>query len=347
MRIAAVCHALPRSRLTTADVLDLIRAHSRDRMDAPSLARLTDAVEAFCAAAGTEVRTRPGRRREGGRRRAARLPSGPGRGARRSRRRRPGHLCGGRPRMARAGDGDRDPGRARPGECHRLRHPRCVCQLAARRPRRPWIPHHRRLPLRARRGLRVRPLPGLGGLPLRRRGRVRAPPRRVHHRRGRDGDRPGGGPEPRRLAVRVPYLPRVLRPLHAAARRAWRTSIPARRTIAACRSACSPSPVPWWRRARVGWARCGTRCRSSVRGAHDIGFGHNPSEPACALVARRLGMEDRFFATHRAVRQHRLGGAAPRPESSRARRDGCERGARVLLVVGSAGITVGFGSFTF
>ena len=56
MRIAAVSHALPSSCLTTDDVLDLIRRHSRDRMDATSLARLTDAVEAFCAAAGTEVR---------------------------------------------------------------------------------------------------------------------------------------------------------------------------------------------------------------------------------------------------------------------------------------------------
>jgi 3-oxoacyl-[acyl-carrier-protein] synthase III len=37
-------------------VLDLIRAHSRDRLVAAALEVVTGAVEAFCAAAGTEVR---------------------------------------------------------------------------------------------------------------------------------------------------------------------------------------------------------------------------------------------------------------------------------------------------
>src|SRR5262249_49285283 len=82
-----------------------------------------------------------------------------------------------------------------------------------------------------------------------------------------------------------------------------------------------------------------------ARGA-DIGFGHNPSEPACALVARRLGMQDRFFPTHRQY-ANTASAALRRVRSVAREAGGPEGGARVLRVVGSAGLRVGFGSFTF
>jgi 3-oxoacyl-[acyl-carrier-protein] synthase III len=79
---------------------------------------------------------------------------------------------------------------------------------------------------------------------------------------------------------------------------------------------------------------------------HDIVFGHNPSEPACALVARRLGVEDRYFATHRAY-GNTVSAALPLGMSVARSAGRLRRGDRVLLAVGSAGITVGFASLTF
>jgi 3-oxoacyl-[acyl-carrier-protein] synthase III len=79
---------------------------------------------------------------------------------------------------------------------------------------------------------------------------------------------------------------------------------------------------------------------------HDIVFGHNPSEPACTLVARRLGVEDRYFPTHRAY-GNTVSAALPLGMSVARAAGRLRRGDRVLLAVGSAGITVGFASLTF
>ena len=80
--------------------------------------------------------------------------------------------------------------------------------------------------------------------------------------------------------------------------------------------------------------------------SHDLGFGHNPSEPACALVARHLGFEDRYFPTHRAY-GNTVSAALPLGMSVARAAGRLRRGDRVLLAVGSAGITVGFASLTF
>ncbi|HJW69508.1 MAG TPA: 3-oxoacyl-[acyl-carrier-protein] synthase III C-terminal domain-containing protein [Candidatus Binatia bacterium] len=79
---------------------------------------------------------------------------------------------------------------------------------------------------------------------------------------------------------------------------------------------------------------------------HDIVFGHNPSEPACALVARRLGVQDRYFPTHKAY-GNTVSAALPLGMSVARAAGRLHRGDRVLLAVGSAGITVGFSSLTF
>jgi len=79
---------------------------------------------------------------------------------------------------------------------------------------------------------------------------------------------------------------------------------------------------------------------------HDIVFGHNPSEPACILVARRLGVEDRYFPTHRDY-GNTVSAALPLGMSLARAAGRLRRGDRVLLAVGSAGITVGFASLTF
>jgi 3-oxoacyl-[acyl-carrier-protein] synthase III len=79
---------------------------------------------------------------------------------------------------------------------------------------------------------------------------------------------------------------------------------------------------------------------------HDVVFGHNPSEPACALVARRLGVQDRYFPTHRAY-GNTVSAALPLGMSVAQEAGRLRRGDRVLLAVGSAGITVGLASLTF
>jgi 3-oxoacyl-[acyl-carrier-protein] synthase III len=79
---------------------------------------------------------------------------------------------------------------------------------------------------------------------------------------------------------------------------------------------------------------------------HDVVFGHNPSEPSCTLVARRLGVADRYFPTHREY-GNTVSAALPLGMSVARDAGRLRRGQRVLLAVGSAGITVGFASFTF
>src|SRR5262249_16948164 len=68
---------------------------------------------------------------------------------------------------------------------------------------------------------------------------------------------------------------------------------------------------------------------------HDIVFGHNPSEAACTLVARRLGVEDRYFPTHRDY-GNTVSAALPLGMSVARAAGRLHRGDRMLLAVGSA-----------
>jgi 3-oxoacyl-[acyl-carrier-protein] synthase III len=79
---------------------------------------------------------------------------------------------------------------------------------------------------------------------------------------------------------------------------------------------------------------------------HDLVVGHNPSEAACALVARRLGVAERYVPTHR-THGNTVSAALPLGLSVAQQAGRLRRGDRVLLAVGSAGITVGFASLTF
>src|SRR5262249_47330494 len=79
---------------------------------------------------------------------------------------------------------------------------------------------------------------------------------------------------------------------------------------------------------------------------HDNLFGHNPREPARPLGPRRLGALDRAFSTHRDY-GNTVSAALPLGMSVARDAGRLRRGDRVLLAVGSAGITVGFASLTF
>lgn len=79
---------------------------------------------------------------------------------------------------------------------------------------------------------------------------------------------------------------------------------------------------------------------------HDVVVGHNPSEAACAFVARRLGVAERYVPTHRAY-GNTVSAALPLGLSVARQTGRLQRGDRVLMAVGSAGITVGFASLTF
>ena len=299
MRIAAISHALPRRPPTNADVLD---AHAR--------AQPRPARRGFARGGRRAVERLPRRRRDG---RAYRLADDEKAidvvlRASREALAQAGvaaadvdlvHLRGRRPRLDRAGHGDGDPGRARAERatsfdvldaCAAGCGP-CTSRTAISR----RAPTGCALDRRAASAASIAPR----RLRLRRRARASStasPPSPSARRRRRPSWWRIGATTTALFAFRTfPSTPSCA----CCPSRRWRTSIPASRTFAACRVVSSRSPARWWRRARAGWARCGNRCRSSGRGEHDIGFGHNPSEPACALVARRLGMEDRYFPTHR------------------------------------------------
>ncbi|MCI0346412.1 MAG: 3-oxoacyl-ACP reductase, partial [Chloroflexi bacterium] len=58
MRIAAVAHALPSRRTTNADIVALVRQHSRAGLGTAGAEAIGDRVAGFLAAAGTDVRYR-------------------------------------------------------------------------------------------------------------------------------------------------------------------------------------------------------------------------------------------------------------------------------------------------
>jgi 3-oxoacyl-[acyl-carrier-protein] synthase III len=79
---------------------------------------------------------------------------------------------------------------------------------------------------------------------------------------------------------------------------------------------------------------------------YDVCFGHSPSERVCQLVARRLGLQDVFFSTHRNY-GNTVSASIPLAMSIAEKQGRLHRGDKVLLVVGSAGVSVGLSSFRF
>lgn len=79
---------------------------------------------------------------------------------------------------------------------------------------------------------------------------------------------------------------------------------------------------------------------------YDICFGHNPSEKACEIIGRKLGLETIFFPTHRSY-GNTVSASVPLAMSLALREGKLKRGDKVLIIVGSAGITVGFATFIF
>jgi 3-oxoacyl-[acyl-carrier-protein] synthase III len=86
------------------------------------------------------------------------------------------------------------------------------------------------------------------------------------------------------------------------------------------------------------------RLRSAT---YDICFGHAASEKAREVIGRRLGLpQDMYYRTH--ARYGNTVSASVPLGISLAREEGrLRRGDRTLIIVGSAGISVGLASFTF
>lgn len=78
----------------------------------------------------------------------------------------------------------------------------------------------------------------------------------------------------------------------------------------------------------------------------DIAFGHNASARVCDLVAHRLGLGNIFFPTHREY-GNTVSASIPLGMSLALEQGRLRRGDKVLIIVGSAGITVGLAAFTF
>jgi len=81
-------------------------------------------------------------------------------------------------------------------------------------------------------------------------------------------------------------------------------------------------------------------------GRYDVAFGHEASEKLSADITKQCGVHDVYFPTHR-----RFGNtvSASIPLAMRvAEEEGrLRRGDRVVVLVGSAGISVGFATFTY
>ena len=79
---------------------------------------------------------------------------------------------------------------------------------------------------------------------------------------------------------------------------------------------------------------------------HDIGFGHSASAKAEQLIAAQIGLADIYYPIH--ARYGNTGSASVPLGMSLAIEEGrLRRGQRVLVVVGAAGISIGFASFEF
>jgi 3-oxoacyl-[acyl-carrier-protein] synthase III len=86
--------------------------------------------------------------------------------------------------------------------------------------------------------------------------------------------------------------------------------------------------------------------RPLLRGTYDISFGHEVSEKACDAITRQLGVAESYFPTHRRY-GNTVSASVPLGISTALREGRLKRGDRVLVIVGAAGITVGFAAFTY
>jgi len=77
-----------------------------------------------------------------------------------------------------------------------------------------------------------------------------------------------------------------------------------------------------------------------------ICFGHSAGEKVAQLIGRRLGLSDVFFGTHRAY-GNTVSASIPLAMSLAQEQGRLKRGDDVLVIVGSAGITVAFATFKY
>jgi 3-oxoacyl-[acyl-carrier-protein] synthase III len=81
-------------------------------------------------------------------------------------------------------------------------------------------------------------------------------------------------------------------------------------------------------------------------GTYDIAFGHEASERLSADITAKLGVGAVYFPIHRRV-GNTVSASIPLAMSLAQKEARLARGARVLVIFGSAGISVGFARFTF
>jgi 3-oxoacyl-[acyl-carrier-protein] synthase III len=81
--------------------------------------------------------------------------------------------------------------------------------------------------------------------------------------------------------------------------------------------------------------------------SYDICFGHAASEKAREIIARRLGLpQEMYYRTH-ARFGNTVSASVPLGMSLALQEGRLQRGNRTLIIVGSAGISIGLASFTF
>jgi 3-oxoacyl-[acyl-carrier-protein] synthase III len=81
-------------------------------------------------------------------------------------------------------------------------------------------------------------------------------------------------------------------------------------------------------------------------GRYDIAFGHEASERLSADITTKLGVRSIYFPIHRRF-GNTVSASIPLAMSLADEEKRLARGNRVLIIVGSAGISVGFAAFTF
>lgn len=79
---------------------------------------------------------------------------------------------------------------------------------------------------------------------------------------------------------------------------------------------------------------------------YDISFGHEASAKVSEIVTTRLGVDHIYFPTHGAY-GNTVSASVPLGMSLALEQGRLKRGDQVLIIVGSAGMTVGFAAFTF
>jgi 3-oxoacyl-[acyl-carrier-protein] synthase III len=81
-------------------------------------------------------------------------------------------------------------------------------------------------------------------------------------------------------------------------------------------------------------------------GRYDVAFGHEASEKLSADITKACGVHDVYFPTH-ARFGNTVSASIPLAMSVAAEEGRLRRGDRVVILVGSAGISVGFATFTY